>query len=74
VDLSLISEARSIDAQTWLEVAAWGQKSKAINYTLVGIARTMAELAVGGWERSPSAKQAKWALEGLKLFRQRDPD
>ena len=74
VDLSLISEARSIDAQTWLEVAAWGQKSKAINYTLVGIARTMAELAVGGWERSPSAKQAKWALEGLKKFRQRDSE
>jgi hypothetical protein len=70
-DLSLISDARSIDAQTWLEVAAWGQKSKAINYTLVGIARTMAELAIGGWERSPSAKQAKWALEGLKKFRQR---
>ena len=34
----------------------------------------MAELAVGGWERSPSAKQAKWALEGLKKFRQHEAE
>jgi hypothetical protein len=71
VDLAMINETRAIGAQTWLEIAAWGQKSKAINYTLVGISRSMAELAVGGWEKSPSAKQAKWALEALKVFNQR---
>jgi hypothetical protein len=72
VDLAMINETRAIDAQTWLEIASWGQKSKAINYTLVGIARSMAELAVGGWEKSPSAKQAKWGLEAHKAYRQRD--
>jgi hypothetical protein len=72
VDLAMISETRGIDAKTWLEVAAWGQKTKKINHTFVGIARSMAELAVGGWERSPSAKQAKWALEAHKAFASRD--
>lgn len=71
-DLGLIGEARNIDAKTWLEIAAWGHKSKAINYTLVGISRTMAELAVGGWEKSPSAKQAKWGLEAYKAFQRRE--
>jgi len=71
-DLGLIGEARGIDAKTWLEIAAWGQRSKAINYTLVGISRTMAELAVGGWEKSPSAKQAKWGLEAYKAFQRRE--
>ena len=71
-DLGLIGEARGIDARTWLEIAAWGQKSKAINYTLVGISRTMAELAVGGWERNPSAKQAKWGMEAYEAFLRRE--
>jgi hypothetical protein len=71
-DLGLITEARGIEAKTWLEIAAWGQKSKAINYTLVGISRSMAELAVGGWERSPSAKQARWGLEAHKAFQRRE--
>ncbi|WP_419729199.1 AIPR family protein [Lichenicola sp.] len=72
VDLAKINETRAIHAQTWLEIASWGQKSKAINYTLVGIARSMAELAIGSWEKSPSAKQAKWALEANKAYQQRD--
>jgi hypothetical protein len=35
-----------------------------------GIAKTVGEYAVGGWERSPSAKQAKWALEAYKTAEQ----
>lgn len=65
-DLEMIDRARAIDATTWLRVAGWGTKSKAIHWKLSGIAKTMGEYALGGWERSPSAKQAKWALEAYQ--------
>jgi hypothetical protein len=65
-DLELIEKCRRIDATTWFKVAQWGTKSKAIHWKLTGIARTVSEYAIGGWERSPSAKQAKWAMEAYK--------
>jgi hypothetical protein len=65
-DLDLIEMCRQIDSSTWLKVAEWGTRSKAIHWKVAGIARTVAEYAIGGWERSPSAKQAKWAMEAYK--------
>jgi hypothetical protein len=65
-DLERIAAVREISAETWLRVAQWGAKTKAIHKTLVGISRTMAEYAIGGWEKSPSAKQAKWAIEAWR--------
>jgi hypothetical protein len=67
-DLAMIDRVRNTDAQIWLQVASWGQKTKKIHFRLTGIARTMAEYALAGWDRGPSAKQARWALEGLKAF------
>jgi hypothetical protein len=66
-DLELIERCRRIDAATWFKVAQWGAKSKAINWKLASIAKTVGEYAIGGWERSPSAKQAKWAMEAFKI-------
>ena len=57
-DLELIERCRRIDAATWFTVAQWGTKSKAIHWRVAGIAKTVGEYAIGGWERSPSAKQA----------------
>ena len=73
-DLGLINEARAVPAQVWLEAASWGQRTKAISPALTGIARSMAELALGEWERSPSAKQAKWGLEGIRAFQLREKE
>ena len=66
-DVELIEKCRSIDAATWLRIAEWGTRSKQLHWRLAGIVRTMAEYAIGGWERSPSAKQAKWAMEAYRL-------
>jgi hypothetical protein len=71
-DLGLINEARGVPAQIWLEIAAWGKASKVISPTLTGIARSMAELALGKWEGGPSVKQARWGLEAYKAFRERE--
>ena len=65
-DLDLIERCRHIDATTWFKVAQWGTKSKAIHWKVAGIAKTLGEYAVGAWERSPSAKQAKWAMEAYR--------
>ena len=62
-DLELIESCRKIDAATWFKVAQWGAKSKAVHWKVAGIAKTIGEYAIGGWERSPSAKQAKWAMD-----------
>jgi hypothetical protein len=65
-DLELIEKCRRIDAATWFKVAQWGTRSKVIHWKVAGIAKTVGEYAIGGWERSPSAKQAKWAIEAYK--------
>ena len=62
----LLPSIARIDAPTWFKVAHWGTKSKAINWKVAAIAKTVGEYAIGGWERSPSAKQAKWAMEAYK--------
>lgn len=62
-DLELVNQVRAIDAETWFRVAHWGKTTKQIHWKVAAIARTMGEYALGSWERSPSAKQAKWAME-----------
>ena len=65
-DLELISHVRSIDAESWFRVAQWVKQSRKLHWKLGGIAKTMGEYAIGGWERSPSAKQAKFAMEAYR--------
>ncbi len=65
-DLELIERCRRIDAATWFKVAQWGVTSKAFHWKVAGIAKTVGEYAIGGWERSPSAKQAKMGDGGLQ--------
>ena len=69
-DLELIEQCRRIDYATWIKVAQWGIKTKAIHWRVANIARTVGEYAIGGWERSPSAKQAKWAMEAYRAAEQ----
>jgi AIPR protein len=65
-DYARIARCMETDAATWLEVAERGQKAGIIHWKVAGICRTLASYAAGGWERKPSARQAKPALDALK--------
>lgn len=65
VDYERINRCMQISSSTWLEVAERGQKNGAIHWTVAGICRTLAGYAAGGWEKKPSAKQAKPALDAM---------
>jgi hypothetical protein len=65
-DYDRIARCMEITGAAWLEVAERGQRAGVIHWKVAGICRTLAGYAAGGWERKPSAKQAKPALEALK--------
>lgn len=65
-DLELINHTRAISADKWFRVSQWGRKTKKLHWRVSAIAQTMGEYAIGNWERSPSAKQAKWAMEAYR--------
>jgi hypothetical protein len=62
-DYDRIERCMAIPSSVWLEVAERGQKTGTIHWTVAGICRTLAGYAAGGWERKPSPKQARPALE-----------
>ena len=64
-DYERIARCMQISSATWLEVAERGQKTGSVHWKVAGICRTLAGYAAGGWERKPSAKQAKYALEAV---------
>ncbi|MBX5128508.1 AIPR family protein [Rhizobium lentis] len=62
-DYDRIARCMKIPAGIWLEVAERGQQTNTIHWTVAGICRTLAGYAAGGWQRKPTAKQAKPALD-----------
>jgi hypothetical protein len=64
-DYERIGRCMAVSSAAWMEVAERGQKTGLIHWKVAGICRTMAQYAAGGWERKPSAKQAKPALEAF---------
>lgn len=64
-DYDRIARCMAIPSSTWMEVAERGQKTGTIHWTVAGICRTLAGYAASGWERKPSPKQAKPALEAV---------
>lgn len=63
VDYQRIARCMSLSAAVWLEVAELGLKAGIVHWKVAGICRTIAAYAAGGWERKPTAKQAKPALD-----------
>ena len=55
-----------ISAATWLQVAELGQKASVVHWKVAAICRTIASYAAGGWDKKPSARQAKPALEAYQ--------
>lgn len=62
-DYERIARCMNISSAKWLEIAERGNKTGSIHWKVAGICRTMASYAAGGWEKKPSAKQAKHALD-----------
>lgn len=68
-DFERIRWCMEVDSATWMQAAELGQRSKTIHWKTAGILRTLAGYAAGGWEKRPSIKQAKPALEALQAVR-----
>jgi hypothetical protein len=64
-DYERIARCMEISGATWLEVAERGQQSGVIHWKVAGICRSVASYAAGGWQKKPSAKQAKPALDAF---------
>ncbi|WP_174274386.1 AIPR family protein [Sphingomonas bacterium] len=69
-DYERVRRCMEISSQDWLEAAEKGQQSKTIHWKTAGICRTLASYAAGGWERKPSPKQARPALDAINAVRQ----
>ena len=65
-DYERIEQCMRLDATTWLEVAERGQKAGVVHWKVAAICRTLASYAAGGWDKKPSAKQARPALEAFQ--------
>lgn len=64
-DYERIARCMQISSAIWMEVAERGQRTKTIHWKVAAICRTLASYAAGGWEKKPSAKQAKPALDAV---------
>ncbi|WP_038934313.1 AIPR family protein [Bradyrhizobium japonicum] len=65
-DYERIEQCMNVSAATWLEVAERGQKAGVVHWKVAAICRTIASYAAGGWDKKPSARQAKPALEAVQ--------
>lgn len=68
-DFDRIRQVMEIDSETWLRAAELGQQAGVLNWRMAGILRTLAGYAIGGWEKRPSVKQARYGLEALQTAR-----
>jgi hypothetical protein len=69
VDYDRIAACMAIDSGTWMTVAERGQQAGVIHWKVAGICRTLAGYAAGGWQKKPSAKQARPALDAVHAVR-----
>jgi hypothetical protein len=65
-DYERIGQCMNINAATWLEVAERGYKAGVVHWKVAAICRTLASYAAGEWDKKPSARQAKPALEAFQ--------
>lgn len=62
-DYERIARCMTIPSSVWLEVSEKGKNAQIIHWKVAGICQTLASYAAGGWQRKPSAKQARPALD-----------
>jgi hypothetical protein len=66
-DRTNLAMTMKIDAATWFKISEWGRKKKKLKDWQCGIAHTLSGYASQGWQRVPSPKQAKQAVQILKI-------
>jgi AIPR protein len=64
-----IAQCMQVDAPTWFEIQVWGRKSGELASWQTGIANTLSGYAAGGWEKTPSVKQATHGIKILEAYR-----
>lgn len=64
-DYERIEQCMGVKAATWLEVAERGYRAGLVHWKVAAICRTIASYAAGGWDKKPSPRQAKPALEAF---------
>lgn len=65
-----IARCLEVDAQTWFRIQIWGSESGQLQEWQTGIANTLAGYAAQGWRKKPSEKQAKHAIEMVRLYKE----
>lgn len=66
---SSAAECMRYSAEQWFSVHAWGKRTGQLADWQSGIAHTLSGYAAGGWQRVPSAKQARQAVRILEVAR-----
>jgi hypothetical protein len=64
-DYDRIARCTAVPSAVWMEVAERGLRAGLFHWRVAGICRTLASYATGGWERKPSPKQARPALQAF---------
>ncbi|MEX2670888.1 MAG: AIPR family protein [Phycisphaeraceae bacterium] len=66
VDRENIAKAMQLNGAEWLVVHKWATE-KELHFSMAGIALTLSGYATNGWQKVPSAKQAKQAVKMIDL-------
>jgi len=66
LDRENIAKTMQISAEEWLGVHKWATE-KELHYSMSGIALTLSGYAANGWQKVPSAKQAKQAVKMAQM-------
>lgn len=66
LDRENIAKAMQLSGDQWLSVHRWATE-KELHYSMSGIALTLSGYAANGWQKVPSAKQAKQAVKMIEM-------
>jgi hypothetical protein len=73
-DLENISACKRVPADVWMRVHVWATENRKLTPVHRGVCLTMSSYAAGGWNRDPSHKQARVALQALDRAREFLPE
>lgn len=73
-DYENIDACKKVSGEEWLRIHAWGRKTGKLQRWQIGIAHTLASYAASGWDKGPSAKQARHGVAIVKLVSEASGD
>jgi hypothetical protein len=69
-DRENIARVMQVNKTMWREISDWGQESENLQPWQHGIALTLSGYAAGNWSKVPSVKQARQAVEILRIAKE----